>query len=141
MLKNSSDAQDLAQEIMLFVLLRISSYQFRSKFSTWLYVVVKNKCIDVLRKSKRSSYMIISASLADELEDIPEVEEDHLYEQLEFILAKLTKAEALLISERFIEKKSFKELALDLCISPSAVKMKMGRLKKKIQKLLKTQSC
>ncbi|WP_257529758.1 RNA polymerase sigma factor [Irregularibacter muris] len=46
-------AQDLTQEILMKVYQNIRSFQGQSSFSTWLYRVAKNQCIDWIRKNKR----------------------------------------------------------------------------------------
>lgn len=46
-------AQDLSQEIFIKVYQNIPSFQGQSSFSTWLYRVGKNCCIDWIRKNRR----------------------------------------------------------------------------------------
>lgn len=55
MLKESELAEDATQEIFVKVLLSISKFSGKSKFSTWLYSVTYNYCIDIIRKGKRRS--------------------------------------------------------------------------------------
>ena len=52
--KNTDDASDLTQEIMIRVMERISSFKGKAKFSTWLYAVSFNYCTDIKRKNKDS---------------------------------------------------------------------------------------
>jgi len=44
--RNETDAADVAQEALLKVYRSIRSYRFQSAFSTWLYAIVRNACID-----------------------------------------------------------------------------------------------
>lgn len=52
-LGHHEDAQDAAQDAFLSVWQNINKFQFRSQFSTWLYRIVKNKCLNVIDQRKR----------------------------------------------------------------------------------------
>ncbi|MBQ3270722.1 MAG: sigma-70 family RNA polymerase sigma factor [Clostridia bacterium] len=49
---NAEDAQDCLQEAMLRVYRAISGFKGQSSFSTWLYRITMNTCLDELRKRK-----------------------------------------------------------------------------------------
>lgn len=51
---NTTDAEDLCQEVFLQLMRKIGSFQGRSSFSTWLYRVAINRSRDFLRRKKRS---------------------------------------------------------------------------------------
>ena len=50
---NADDALDLSQETFLRAWRCLDQYQFASSFSTWLYRLCSNLCIDFLRRRKR----------------------------------------------------------------------------------------
>lgn len=52
-LRNEQDAEDAAQEIFTLAWARIRLFRSESKFSTWLYQVARNYCIDIKRSKKR----------------------------------------------------------------------------------------
>ena len=66
---NAEDAQEAAQDAFLAVWRAIDSFRQESSFSTWLYRLATNACIDLLRRNKRSGG---SVSLDDE-ETAPEL--------------------------------------------------------------------
>jgi len=51
MCANPADADDLAQEALLKAYLALHGYRFQAAFSTWLFRVVRNTCIDHARQS------------------------------------------------------------------------------------------
>ena len=55
MMGNAEDALDMTQEIFLRAYQKINKFKFTSAFSTWLYRLATNFCIDELRKRKRSA--------------------------------------------------------------------------------------
>lgn len=52
MVHNDSVAQELAQETLMRVFKNANSYQPTHKFSTWMYTIAKNLCLDYLKKKK-----------------------------------------------------------------------------------------
>lgn len=52
-LGNHEDAEDASQDAFLSVWQNIDSFKFRSRFSTWLYRIVRNKCLNVIDQRKR----------------------------------------------------------------------------------------
>jgi RNA polymerase sigma-70 factor (ECF subfamily) len=51
---NQAAAEDVAQEVFVKLFQRIGQYDGRSQFSTWLYRMVVNACLDEKRKSTRT---------------------------------------------------------------------------------------
>lgn len=62
--RNKPDAEDAAQEIMLRVQKKLSSYRGDSSFVSWLYPVAHNLCID--RVKQKNSYDKKTVQLDDE---------------------------------------------------------------------------
>ena len=52
-LGHHQDAQDVAQDAFLSVWENIGKFEFRSRFSTWLYRIVKNKCFNQIDQHQR----------------------------------------------------------------------------------------
>lgn len=50
---NLEDAEDLSQEIFLDIIKSIGSFKGNSSFSTWVYRIIVNKSINVIRKNNR----------------------------------------------------------------------------------------
>ena len=52
--RTTHDASDAAQEAILKVFINLAKFRFQSAFSTWVYRVVVNTCVDMLRKRKNT---------------------------------------------------------------------------------------
>ena len=50
--KNEEEAKDISQEIFLKVYRNLKNFDGKSAFSTWIYRIAVNTCIDALRKNK-----------------------------------------------------------------------------------------
>ena len=62
MMNHSEDAKDISQEVFLKLWRTLAQYQFDAAFSTWLYRLTQNVCIDFLRKQKRQQHVSLTFS-------------------------------------------------------------------------------
>jgi RNA polymerase sigma-70 factor, ECF subfamily len=53
MLKDANEAEDLAQNVFLQVYKSAHRYQVAAKFSTWLYTIARNLCLNEIRRRSR----------------------------------------------------------------------------------------
>jgi len=59
-------AQDLVQEVFLRLIKSAKNYEPRAKFSTYLYTLAHNICIDHLRRNKKRKHVSLSDPLGEE---------------------------------------------------------------------------
>lgn len=140
-LQNGSDADDVLQDAFLQVWTRRDSWQAgRAKFSTWLYKVVTNRCIDHMRRKKSSS-----------MEDLPDLSDDsanqsralemrEAVELLEQAVAKLPDQQRIAIVLSYNENLSNGEIADIMETTISAVESLLKRGRQKLRQTLKNQS-
>ena len=58
-LKNPDDAMDISQEVFIKIYKNLDKFDGKASFSTWLYRITTNTCIDELRKRKgKETYSI-----------------------------------------------------------------------------------
>jgi RNA polymerase sigma-70 factor, ECF subfamily len=59
MVRDHALAEDLAQETFLRAYGRLSTFAFRSRFSTWLFTIARNLAIDALRQRERRAALLV----------------------------------------------------------------------------------
>lgn len=135
--RNDQEAFDYVQEIMIRVIEKINSFKEKSSFSTWLYALTFNYCVDQQRK-KKGIYMHDLATITspgiDLIDDLDnESMEDSLANKAQ-LLSKMDSDDRLLLQLKYQDNKSIKELQLMYNLSASAVKMRLLRAKSKVSK-------
>jgi len=138
MLKNQSNAEDAVQDIFMRVLLNLSKFSGNSKFSTWLYSITYNHCIDWLRKAQReiiitSDELTKSYNAEDNIDDA-QIKETNVY-RLKEVLFDMSADDKGILIMKYQEDMSLKDLCLMLNKSESAVKMKILRAKERFLKI------
>lgn len=133
--KNTDDAGDLTQDVMLKVMEKIKSFKGNSKFSTWLYAVTFNYCSDRARKAK--SRYFISLDINTELYEPCDIYNDNTVEtatkeyHASMALAAIPQEEQRLLLMKYQMNKSIQELQSIYNLSTSALKMRLLRARAK----------
>lgn len=137
--KNEYTAEDLCQDVLIKLYLKLETFKSDSRFSTWLHSIIHNHCIDYIKKSRKDLHTEITEKLADQVGEILEFEENLSEEITEDLLTDLmdqiTPEGKLILLLKYKEKKSIKEIQKALNINESTVKMRLKRAKDKINKL------
>ena len=133
--KDDAKAEDFTHDIFMKLVLNLSSYKETAKFSTWLYSITYNYCIDQTRVSKKYSEVGLDENydLADDDDDaeIAELEAQQLNKAMKQILPE----EKSILMMKYQDDLSIKEISDSLDISESAVKMRLLRAKEKLRKV------
>jgi RNA polymerase sigma-70 factor, ECF subfamily len=133
------EAKDLAQETFLRAYVKLSQFEERSKFSTWLYRILYNLSIDSHRKKKRNPQY----SLEEKLRQVTEggqkmpasvilqpgedLERDETARQLDSALEKLTLNQRIAVVMRYYHQKSSKEISEVMGCAESTVRIHIFR--------------
>jgi len=80
--KDASAVEDIAQEVFIKVWENAHTFKGRSKFSTWLYRIVVNHCLNYRTKRKRGRTVELDESMADEGSSVEEKYENKRKAQL-----------------------------------------------------------
>jgi RNA polymerase sigma factor (sigma-70 family) len=133
--KDDAKAEDFTHDIFMKLVLNLASYKETAKFSTWLYSITYNYCIDQTRVSKKYSEVGLDENydLADDDDDaeIAELEAQQLNKAMQQILPE----EKSILMMKYQDDLSIKEISDTLDISESAVKMRLLRAKEKLRKI------
>jgi RNA polymerase sigma-70 factor, ECF subfamily len=130
MLGSPQDAEDSLQEIFIKVFDRIKNYRGDSAFSTWLYRMTTNHCLDILRRRKILSFL--------GFENTPEVEDKKqdgraidlgLSPVITKALEKLPDKQKACLLMREMEELSYEDVANALGLSLGSVKSNIHRAK------------
>ena len=88
MLSNRHEAEDIVQETFLRVYKNWERYDDKQKFSTWIYRIATNLCIDQLRKRKPRYYLNAEMNDQDGLDGYTLIPGDDRTPETEFLLSE-----------------------------------------------------
>ncbi len=150
MVKNREDADDLMLEAFGKAFNKLESYEPRYAFSTWLFKIAINNCIDHIRKKRLKLLSIDDPIELNSDNDFSsnirsgalDPEERFIKKQriklMRTILNKLSLKYRLMIELRFFEEMSYDEIATELNIPLGTVKAQLFRAKEILYSLLQT---
>jgi len=133
---DSTDAEDLFQEILLQLWKAYPQFNKSSKVSTWMYRVGLNTAITRLRKNNRSPSFEELASVHQALPETGVQRLDILFDKdLQEAIDRLDKFDRALLM-LYLDEKSYKEIAEIMGLSESNVGVKVNRIKKKLKEIM-----
>lgn len=145
MCKNPDDAAEAAQEAFLAAWQGLKFFRGEASFSTWLYRLASNACVDLLRKEQRHR-AVSGPSLNDEdtYMDIADdaatpqelAERSELREQIEEGLQSLSPEHREVLILRELHQLSYDEIAQTLDLDTGTVKSRISRGRKALRNFL-----
>ncbi|MDX1905862.1 MAG: sigma-70 family RNA polymerase sigma factor [Bacteroidia bacterium] len=131
-------AEDMAQDVLLKAFTQLARFKGTSKFSTWLYAVTYNYCVEYYRKASRTKQI--------DLEEAPDIAADDDREEQELLktrtdllrraLAQLSPEDKALLLMKYQDDVPVRDLMDSLEISESAVKMRLARARARVKDLI-----
>ena len=149
MVNNPYDAEDLTIEAFGKAFRNLSQYTSDYAFSTWLFKIASNNCVDFLRKKRLDFYEIDKDfdkkednHASFELNDDKPTPEEKLFakekaKQVRQYVDMLKPNYRELIELRYFEELSYEEIAERLQIPMGSVKGKLFRAKDMLQEIMK----
>ncbi|MFZ4634730.1 MAG: RNA polymerase sigma factor, partial [Saprospiraceae bacterium] len=139
MLSDEGLARDAMQDVFIKVLLNLSRFSAQSTFSTWIYSITYNYCIDLIRKKKKLQ-MVYSDDVGkwskETDEDVPDsVLLEMKQERLKAVMQDLPPGDKAILMMKYIDDLSIKDIAAVLNKTESAIKMQIMRAKQKSQQI------
>lgn len=145
---NPDDAADLAQEAFLKAFRALPSFKGESQFSTWLYRIVANTCLDERRKMANRPALVsldkpldtgkgkLALTLPDNTPDpLTTALAGELHEEIGRLLEKLPQEQRIVLVMRDLEEYSYEEIAQILGLSMGTVKSRINRARSRLRDL------
>jgi RNA polymerase sigma-70 factor (ECF subfamily) len=150
MLNNKHEAEDAVQETFLRVFTNLHRYDENQKFSTWIFRIATNHCIDRLRKRKHTAYSLDAQmqdndgndyySLLPSNEETPEklVVLSETQEQIRKAIESLPEKYKSVVILKYLHDMSLQEISdvLDMPVTTVKTRVHRGRefLRKKLER-------
>ena len=139
MLGDRVEAEDLAQDVFVKVYHGLQGFQGEALFSTWLYRITTNSCLNQRRKRKRESQV---TQVVDDPEPILSdrasnphtlLERKELKDFLEKAIQALPQEQRMVLILRDIEGLSYEEIADSLGLELGTVRSRLHRARLEVQ--------
>ncbi len=139
MVKNTDDADDLTIEAFGKAFNRLKQYSPSYAFSTWLFKIASNNCIDFIRKKRIKLTSMDSGVTTDDGETVYfdaksntlDPEETIMHNQkvmhMRLLVSKLKPRYRILVEKRYFEELSYEEISEELDLPLGTVKAQLFR--------------
>ena len=145
MCKNPADAEEAAQEAFLSAWQGLPFFRGDASFSTWLYRLASNACVDLLRREGRRQSAAGTSLNDEEVQlEVPDTapspqeqaERSELRQQIEAGLQALTPDHRQVLLLREMHQLSYDEIAQTLDVDVGTVKSRINRGRKQLRNFL-----
>ena len=138
--KDTDEAQDITQDVFLKLFVKLKSFNEDSKFSTWLYSVTKNHCINYVSRNTAKKIQKTSVYYLD-VENVIYNESDYGYEDnrsdtIINAMDHISIGEKNVLLLKYRDSLTIKDISKTLKIGESAVKMRLKRAKEKLKDVM-----
>lgn len=147
--QNTDDAKDITQDVFLKVFGKMNTFKGDASFSTWIYRITVNTCIDMLRKRKSGAHVTLLEGLNYDNQipvnyttghhpDSPfeATYQTEIRKKIKEAFMKLSPDHRSALVLREIEGLSYMEIADTMACSVGTVMSRLHYARKKMQKLL-----
>jgi len=141
---NEQDAEDVVQESFLRAYRQLGRFESRANFGTWLYRIVANCSVDLMR-SKQARHDQVRGDSLDEVMEMPAADAPgpdrmaqsaEIQERVQTALAGLSPLERAAFTLRHYEGRSIAEIGKTLGLGTSATKHSVFRAVRKLRAAL-----
>jgi len=142
MCKNKEEAEEVSQDTFIKVYKSLNTFKNESKFSTWLYRIAYNTCLDNLRKNKRQQQTVsIDEFTENQLKTLDNIfetmEQEERKQTIQNCLQRLPSEDNFLLTLYYFEELSLNEISKIINAKPNYVKVKLYRSRKRLTSILK----
>jgi RNA polymerase sigma-70 factor, ECF subfamily len=140
--RSATDAEDLAQDVFVKAYFALPRYEPRAPFLGWLKTIKVNHCLNHLRKQRRATFVDVDGDVVSDVEALstePEVdrivEAEDARERVVRVLDRLSDTVRVPLVLCDADGLSYEEIAAQLGIGLSAVKMRIKRGREEFRRL------
>ncbi|KJD36383.1 RNA polymerase sigma-70 factor [Tamlana sedimentorum] len=139
--KNKEEAQDLAHDIFVKLFVKLKMFNFKSKFSTWVYSFTYNHCVNYVQREqkKRRDKFLIADDLGNYSKEVEEIDEEVIFsmkaDKLQKSLELINPTDKMILFMKYQDDLSIEDIQNALGIGKSAVKMRLSRAKERLVKI------
>ncbi|WP_136667371.1 RNA polymerase sigma factor [Flavobacterium sp. H122] len=142
MLNNKEEAEEISQDTFIKIYNALNKFKGESKFSTWVYKVTYNTCLDALKKKKKANNVSYIEDFSEHqtkaLEGILDsIDEKERNQAIQECLEELPGEDAFLLTLYYFDDQSVEEIAKVMNNSEANIKVKLFRARKKLASILK----
>ena len=142
MLKHREESEEVSQDTFIKVYKSLSKFNGESKFSTWIYRIAYNTCLDRIKKnSKYNNNVEINEITSNEISHTESIFDSLENKERSIIVKqcmdKLPEDERIIIHLFCFEELNLKEIVEIVSMTEGNVKVKLFRARKKLFSIFK----
>ena len=149
MVNNKDDADDLTIEAFGKAFNKLHQYTPNYAFSTWLFKIASNNCIDFIRKKKKQTYSLDkgfegsdgSEMMIEVKANVLDPEETYIKKQktrlMHEVVEKLKPRYRTLVELRYFKEYSYEEISVELDLPLGTVKAQLFRAREFLYNIMK----
>ncbi len=137
MLRNYDDAKDLAQETFLKAYRKINKFAGKAKFSTWLYRIAVNNCLNFLKKQKPTVELFEEITSTGKEDPVQIYKSKRFGEMIKKAVAKLPEVQKAVFTLRTLQDLSYQEVSEILKKPVSTIKVNHHLAVKNLRRYLR----
>ncbi|MBO6606863.1 RNA polymerase sigma factor [Psychroserpens sp.] len=141
MLKNREEAEEVSQDTFIKTYKSLDRFKGDSKFSTWIYRVAYNTCLDRIKKNRKHlNDVAINEVTTHQVQTIDnaldKLEAEERKEAIKHCIDKLSSEDSFLLTLYYYEDLSLDEISEIVGMTSNAIKVKLFRCRKKLATIL-----
>ena len=142
MVKNKEEAEEVSQDTFIKAYKSLHKFKGESKFSTWIYSIAYNTCLDRLKKTKRQQKTVAINEFTEyQIKDLDNALDSMEQEEKKLAIKNcmhlLPSEDSFLLTLYYFEDLSLDEIAKIVNLKPNNIKVKLFRSRKKLASILK----
>jgi RNA polymerase sigma-70 factor (ECF subfamily) len=136
---NREDAEEVAQDVFIKAYRSLADFRGESKFSTWLYTVVRTSCITFLRKKKLDTVSLDNERAFIQVENQESgfkanvIEQKSRHAMVNEAIRLLSPDDAQVITLFYKGEQSLEEIGRIMGLDPNTVKVKLHRARTRLK--------